>query len=96
MQGGQWKIARRCAAVLQGKPQRADTASHGTSLRYSHHLTMEDTMPKQNTENRQQAATGNKGSAEREPARSGKDAASHTKAKKRAGAGGGKKQARHH
>lgn len=53
-------------------------------------------MPKQNTQNRQAAETGNKGSAEQEPKKSGKDAASHTKARKDSGAGGGKKQARHH
>jgi hypothetical protein len=53
-------------------------------------------MPKQNTQNRQAAATGNEQSAGREQKKSGKDAASHTKAKKGEGAGGGKKQARHH
>jgi hypothetical protein len=53
-------------------------------------------MPKQNTENRQAAASGNRGSAEQEPKKSGKEAASHVKAKKGTGAGGGKKQGRHH
>ncbi|MRV71776.1 hypothetical protein GJ700_08545 [Duganella sp. FT92W] len=53
-------------------------------------------MPKQNTQNRQSDATGNRASAEQEPKKSGKDAASHTKAKKGEGAGGGKKQARRH
>jgi hypothetical protein len=53
-------------------------------------------MPKQNTQNRQAEASGNEQSARQEPKKSGKDAASHTKAKKGTGAGGGKKQARQH
>lgn len=53
-------------------------------------------MPKQNLPNRQAAESGNKQSAGQEVKKSGKDAASHTKAKKGEGAGGGKKQARKH